>query len=76
MKAATITVNASKERVEAALEGSAGQLRASLPDAPDARGIEIHASSDRLDQKELKALLRRVRATVEAGEVPTGARRQ
>jgi hypothetical protein len=49
--------------------------RFSLMPAPGTRGTEIHVTSHELNQKELKAGLRKYRALVEAGEIPTGARR-
>ena len=75
MIAATITVNAQRDLLESVLQGLVEDYRFSLVDAPGGRGIEIHASSDRLGQKRLKAELRQIRARIETGEIPTGASR-
>jgi hypothetical protein len=42
--------------------------------APLDRGTELHVSSHALGKSELKAGLRKLRAAVEAGEIPTGER--
>ncbi len=85
MNAATITVNAARDAVSAATHdgqtlrasfGAVPECRFSFVDAPGARGTEIHASSEALDQKQLKAALRKIRALLEAGEIATGERRR
>ncbi len=86
MNPATITVNAPAEMVAAAMRGgnvvqetfgdTAERCRFSFIDAPGGRGTEIHASCDGLDQKAIKAALRKCRALLEAGEMPTGDRRR
>jgi hypothetical protein len=42
--------------------------------APLERGTELHVSSHALGKHELKAGLRKLRAWIEAGEIPTGDR--
>jgi len=84
MNAATITVRRSRENLAADTEDAAvfagafgegsGDCRCSLVSAPEGRGTEIHATSEKLNQKRLKAGLRAYRALVEAGEIPTGER--
>jgi hypothetical protein len=43
--------------------------------APGGRGTELHASSHEKSKSDLKHGLARMRALLEAGEIPTGARR-
>ncbi len=73
MKAATITIRAANDALRAALDTI--DMRVSLVEAPGRRGVEVHASSPSLEQKEMKAILRKLQSLLEAGEVPTGARR-
>ncbi|MBV9233015.1 MAG: hypothetical protein JO030_03140 [Candidatus Eremiobacteraeota bacterium] len=85
MNAATITVKAPRDDVAAVFSngdivreafGDEGvQCRFSYIDAPGARGTEIHASCE-MNQKAMKSALRKCRALLEAGEIPTGARRR
>ncbi len=58
---------------EGRLDGS--DIAFSLKPAPGERGTEVHATSHERKQEELKAGLRRLKALLEAGEIPTGARR-
>jgi hypothetical protein len=84
MEAATITVRRNGLRnddraendplLRQAFGDALSDCRFSHKPAPDGRGVEVHASSGRLPQKEMKAKLRAYRALVEAGEIPTGAR--
>lgn len=86
MKAATITIRAAQDAVQNALDDpnmrsqtfdkDAEDVRFSLLEAPGERGIEVHASSPSLGQKEMKGGLRKYRSLLEAGEIPTGDRRR
>jgi len=42
--------------------------------APGERGMEVHLESYQLSKERLKALLRDIKADIEAGEIPTGER--
>jgi hypothetical protein len=86
---AAITVNAGEPAVSALLADRAAMHACfgdkdhadgadcsfSLKPAPGDRGTEIHVSSHDRTKERLKAGLRKVRALLEAGEIPTGARR-
>lgn len=82
-----MTIAASRERVEEFVESRESMLaalgskrrlgmidRLELRDAPSARGTEMHLSMRGLGKYELKDVLRRAKALLEAGEIPTGRR--
>ena len=46
--------------------------RLELHDAPHGRGTEVHLGMRGLGKYEIKEVLRRVKALLEAGEIPTG----
>jgi hypothetical protein len=82
-----MTVAAPRERVEQFIEardsmlvalGSKRRLslieRLELHDAPGARGTEIHLSVRGMGKYQIKDVLRRAKALLEAGEIPTGRR--
>jgi hypothetical protein len=79
--AATITIGNSgtnapdQDRLHIAFGAGYASCRFSLVPAPGNRGTEIHVTSHELNQKQLKTGLRNYRALIEAGELPTGARR-
>ncbi len=85
LQAMTITVP--RERVEAFIEsrermlaalGSKRRLglieRLEVRDAPADRGTEVHLSMRGVGKYEVKEVLRRAKALLEAGEIPTGRR--
>lgn len=84
MIASTITIRAPRAEVTAladdgavlarAFGSAANECRFAYLAAPGGRGTEIHASSAKTDEKQLKAALRRFRSIVETGEIPTGSR--
>ncbi len=67
----------SRERLLAAL-GSKRRLgmidRLEVRDAPGGRGTEMHLSMRGLGKYDIKDVLRRAKALLEAGEIPTGRR--
>jgi hypothetical protein len=82
-----MTVAAPRERVEQFVEtqdrmllalGSKRRLglvaRLELCDAPGGRGTEIHLAMRGLGKYEVKEVLRRAKALLESGEIPTGRR--
>lgn len=82
-----MTIAAARERVEEFVEsretmlaalGSKRRLgmidRLELRDAPGGRGTEMHLSMRGLGKYEIKDVLRRAKALLEAGEIPTGRR--
>lgn len=48
--------------------------RLEVSDAPDARGTEVRLAMRGLGKYEIKEVLRRAKALLEAGEIPTGRR--
>jgi hypothetical protein len=85
--AQAMTVAAPRERVEEFIEmrdrmlialGSKRRLglieRLELHDAPAGRGTEIHLAMRGIGKYEVKEVLRRAKALLEAGEIPTGRR--
>lgn len=48
--------------------------RLEVHDAPGSRGTEIHLAMRGVGKYEIKEVLRRVKALLEAGEIPTGRR--
>lgn len=82
-----MTISASRAHVEAFIEsrermllalGSKRRLglidRLEVRDAPADRGTEVHLSMRGLGKYEIKEVLRRAKALLEAGEIPTGRR--
>ncbi len=82
-----LTVAAQRERVEQFVEARERMLIAlgskrrlglieclELRDAPGERGTEIHLTMRGLGKYEIKEVLRRVKALLETGEIPTGMR--
>ena len=82
-----MTVLASRERVEGFLEARERVLEAlaskklfeniqsvELVDAPAGRGTEIHLTMRGLGKYAVKDILRRAKALIEAGEIPTARR--
>ena len=82
-----MTVLAPRDRVERFIEsrdlivealGSKRMLaaieRLEICDAPDGRGTEMHLTMRGLGKFAIKDVLRRAKALLEAGEIPTGRR--
>jgi hypothetical protein len=85
VQAATVAVQ--RERVEEFIESRDIMLialghkrrlrmidRLEVSDAPDARGTEVRLAMRGLGKYEIKEVLRRAKALLEAGEIPTGRR--
>jgi hypothetical protein len=75
--AATVTVSSAvpPAGVEAFVARTSRQYVVSIKPAPGGRGSELHATSHALSKTDLKKALANERALLEAGEIPTGARR-
>lgn len=85
--AQAMTIAVSRDQVEAFVEsreriltalGSKRRLglieRLEVCEAPGGRGTEVHLAMRGLGKYEVKDVLRRVKALLEAGEIPTGRR--
>ncbi|HKU69089.1 MAG TPA: hypothetical protein VJP85_15060 [Candidatus Baltobacteraceae bacterium] len=85
--AQAMTIAAPRERVEEFIEsrdrmllalGSKRRLgaidRLEVRDAPGRRGTEVHLSMRGVGKYDIKEVLRRAKALLEAGEIPTGRR--
>jgi ribosomal protein S9 len=75
--AATVTVSSavSAVEVERFVARTAREYDVSVKPAPGGRGTELHATTHALSKADLKQALAEERALLEAGEIPTGARR-
>ena len=82
-----MTIAAPRERVEQFIEsrermlvalGSKKRLgqidRLEVRDAPRSRGTEVYLSMRGIGKYDIKEVLRRTKALIEAGEIPTGRR--
>lgn len=82
-----MTVVAPRERVEGFIESRERMLAVlgdkrrlamidhlELRDAPGGRGTELHLAMRGLGKYDIKEILRRAKALLEAGEIPTGRR--
>jgi hypothetical protein len=82
-----MTIAVQRDRVESFIESRDRMLLALGPkrrlgmidrlevcDAPGGRGTEVHLAMRGLGKYEIKEVLRRVKALLEAGEIPTGRR--
>lgn len=82
-----MTIAVSRDRVESFVESREQMLvalgskrrvgmidRLELRDAPAGRGTEMHLAMRGLGKYEIKDVLRRAKALLEAGEIPTGRR--
>lgn len=85
--AQAMTIATTRDRVESFVESRDQMLvalghkrrlamidRLELHDAPDGRGTEMHLAMRGIGKYEIKDVLRRVKALLEAGEIPTGRR--
>lgn len=85
--AQAMTIAVTREQVEEFVESRESMLmalesrrrlgmidRLEVRDAPAGRGTEMHLSMRGLGKYEIKQILRRVKALLEAGEIPTGRR--
>jgi hypothetical protein len=73
--AVTVSSDVSLGDIETFLAGTSSEYSVSTKPAPGGRGTELHATSHTLSKADLKQALAKARATLEAGEIPTGARR-
>jgi hypothetical protein len=75
--AATVTVSSAVSPADVTAFGArtTREYDVSIKPAPGGRGTELHATSHELSKTDLKQALAKERALLEAGEVPTGARR-
>lgn len=82
-----MTVTLPRERIEMFVESRDQMLEAlgskrrfglierlELRDAPEGRGTELHLTMRGLSKYEIKDVLRRAKALLETGEIPTGKR--
>jgi hypothetical protein len=82
-----MTIAVSRQRIERFVEDRDSMLRAlqskkrfsnierlELRDAPGERGTEVHLSMRGLGKYAIKDVLRRMKALLECGEIPTGRR--
>lgn len=82
-----MTIATTRDRVESFVESRDQMLvalgnkrrlamieRLELRDAPGGRGTEMHLAMRGIGKYDIKDVLRRVKALLEAGEIPTGRR--